>query len=337
MNCLYTSGNLHKKCVMRSCVITTTSRSFYGRSYPTSFFNLFVDLRQNPLTMEGGNIPTRDICLRLTEDQIQTMQGFFGFWGWDWIQIPLSQDDSGELQRGEPYQQVEDSDVYISSEDESGSDESIPPPNNTASQPTASNNTASQPTASNNTASQPTSSNNTASQPTASTSSNNTASQPTASTSSNNTASQPTASTSSNNTASQPTSSNSTASQPTASTSSTSNPSSNPEDCPGCFLAPCVMEKQIRKAGMKQALLHQRPPHPNNTGVRRRKYRAVWTLINKRGGWKDERYLARKTQRMLEDGFQIVKRDVMPKCVLDAVRSFYPNPAGQPYLGHKWD
>ncbi|CAH1242547.1 Hypp6826 [Branchiostoma lanceolatum] len=109
--------------------------------------------------------------------------------------------------------------------------------------------------------------------------------------------------------AEQPTSSNSTA--PPDRPAPIPGPSDGTE-CPECFLNPCVMAVHGRRAGMRAALLHQRQPNPKNSGVRKAKYKTVWGQINMRGGWKDERHLRRKPRRMLDDGFHIVKRDVMP-------------------------
>ena len=57
------------------------------------------------------------------------------------------------------------------------------------------------------------------------------------------------------------------------------------------------------------------------------------------GGWKYQKYM-RKKQKLLGHkhclGCMGAIREVMPHCILDLVRGIYPNPPGQPYMGHKW-
>ncbi|CAH1242322.1 Hypp6577 [Branchiostoma lanceolatum] len=108
-------------------------------------------------------------------------------------------------------------------------------------------------------------------------------------------------------------------------------------ECASCFLQPCVAEYYAGRIGQPRALLHRHRPHPKNSGTRKGKYRQFWKQINKKGGWKDPRYLALKEQRMRTDGVDIVKREVMPDCVTALVRDCYPNPSTMPYLGHRWN
>ena len=64
-------------------------------------------------------------------------------------------------------------------------------------------------------------------------------------------------------------------------------------------------------------------------------------MLYHRRVWRDERYMARKTQALGIDKnkqkYVYHKRDTMPDCVLDLVRRWYPNPSKVPYMGHRWD
>jgi len=65
-------------------------------------------------------------------------------------------------------------------------------------------------------------------------------------------------------------------------------------------------------------------------------------MLFHRGVWQDPRYLAKKEAALSQDlgnvwaGGRNHKRDLMPKCVIDCVRNWLPNPTGQNYMGHRW-
>lgn len=60
------------------------------------------------------------------------------------------------------------------------------------------------------------------------------------------------------------------------------------------------------------------------------------------GVWNNPIYKDRKATALLTarpnrcGDFVYHRRDLMPQCVLKLVRSWYPNPPGQDYMGHKW-
>ena len=60
-----------------------------------------------------------------------------------------------------------------------------------------------------------------------------------------------------------------------------------------------------------------------------------------RDAWKDLRYLAEKLKALQADPRhrknEWRRRDIMPKCVLSLVRTWFPNPDGVPYMGHLWE
>ena len=52
--------------------------------------------------------------------------------------------------------------------------------------------------------------------------------------------------------------------------------------------------------------------------------------------WKLQKYIQKKS-RLLGDNVCVwALREIMPLCVVNLIRSLYPNPQGQPYMGHKW-
>jgi hypothetical protein len=55
-------------------------------------------------------------------------------------------------------------------------------------------------------------------------------------------------------------------------------------------------------------------------------------MIANMGGWNLPQYMGKKRTA----GDILHKRDIMPHCVVDLVRTKYPNPKDKPYMGHKW-
>jgi hypothetical protein len=54
------------------------------------------------------------------------------------------------------------------------------------------------------------------------------------------------------------------------------------------------------------------------------------------GGWAKAQYIQKKRALGGTDRAVLHRREIMPDCVLKFCRGLYPNPVGQPYLGHKW-
>ena len=102
--------------------------------------------------------------------------------------------------------------------------------------------------------------------------------------------------------------------------------------CPECFLAPCCTSYDNNFVGAGQ------PASNCNPAIRRVRYRKYWSVISNLGGWTKESYIAKKRRRTYEAGENVLhRREIMPKCVLNQLRNLYPNPDGQPYIGHKWE
>lgn len=106
--------------------------------------------------------------------------------------------------------------------------------------------------------------------------------------------------------------------------------------CPHCFLLPCVTTHHQSWLGAGAA------PHERNASNRKRKYRLFWNILSNSGGWTHTRYIAKKMRALARDPDDNTVlciwtvREIMPDCVLNLVRTLYPNPPNQPYMGHKW-
>lgn len=104
--------------------------------------------------------------------------------------------------------------------------------------------------------------------------------------------------------------------------------------CPYCFLSPCVATTNENSPWLGEG----QGPSNYNPSVRKGLYRRFWKCISNLGGWDVEQYL-RKKERLGEGRPNIVyhQRQVMPERVLKLVRSKYPNPHSDSYIGHKWE
>ena len=96
--------------------------------------------------------------------------------------------------------------------------------------------------------------------------------------------------------------------------------------CPLCFLNPCVASLPVDWVGHGQAA------HAANNSLRRVRYAKYWKIISNLGGWTNQQYL---TKKLTETHGVHHMREIMPDCVVDKVRTLYPNPASIPYMGHK--
>lgn len=70
-------------------------------------------------------------------------------------------------------------------------------------------------------------------------------------------------------------------------------------------------------------------------------YKFFWTMLFHRGViFLDERYRERKLNVLqLDPRFTNVashRRDILPECVVNLVRVWFPNPKNIPYMGHRW-
>ena len=110
-------------------------------------------------------------------------------------------------------------------------------------------------------------------------------------------------------------------------------------ECPYCLCRPCITNEQNRQLWWET---ENHPLSQRNTGMRIEKYKRFWTMMFHREVWKDPRYLAEKTRVLQRDrrfrtNFTWHRRDIMPKCVLELVRGWFPNPPAVSYLGHLWE
>ena len=101
--------------------------------------------------------------------------------------------------------------------------------------------------------------------------------------------------------------------------------------CPMCFMEPCVTESQRHLGGSGQE------PSDYNPSIRKGIYRRFWSVIDNLGGWQIDLYTTKKREEAHRHNIVYMKREIMPECILTFVRGLYPNPAGQPYMGHKWE
>ncbi|CAC5411390.1 unnamed protein product [Mytilus coruscus] len=109
----------------------------------------------------------------------------------------------------------------------------------------------------------------------------------------------------------------------------------NDEDmCQDCFCSPCVTQNRQSWLGVGQRA------HVRNSGIRKLKYKLFWRMMQDRGAWSSPQYLRKKCRLLNRDRVDetvvIVRREVIPDCVLNLVRELYPNPKSKPYMGHRW-
>lgn len=110
-------------------------------------------------------------------------------------------------------------------------------------------------------------------------------------------------------------------------------------ECSHCLCKPCITDECNRQLWWptedQGAFLH-------NHKQRKEAYKRFWTMLFHRNVWNDTRYIERKCDALGVDPGRnhygwIHRRDIMPDCVIDLVRGWYPNPKGVQYMGHKWE
>jgi len=78
-----------------------------------------------------------------------------------------------------------------------------------------------------------------------------------------------------------------------------------------------------------------------NSQLRKEKYKRFLTNLFHRGVWKYSRYLEQKCEALRRDfrrkTYIYHRRDLMPKCVIELVRHWYPNLQDKEYMGHMWE
>lgn len=110
------------------------------------------------------------------------------------------------------------------------------------------------------------------------------------------------------------------------------------EECPYCLCKPCITDESNRQMWWES---ENTEPNKNNNSFRKEKYKRFWTMLFHREVFLDERYKSKKLQALQQDPHKRKltwhKRDILPKCVIDIVRTWFPNPEDMPYMGHMWE
>lgn len=104
------------------------------------------------------------------------------------------------------------------------------------------------------------------------------------------------------------------------------------QKCEHCFLSPCITTHYQSWLGRGSNA------SPRNSGLRKIRYRKYWNTLSNYGAWALPEYQEKKRiafHRNRESDVWTI-REIMPICVLNQVRSLYPNPVGQPFMGHRW-
>jgi hypothetical protein len=111
----------------------------------------------------------------------------------------------------------------------------------------------------------------------------------------------------------------------------------NQIECAHCFCSPCITDESNRQLWWETT---NTDPSEFNSCSRKSAYRKFWTMMLHHNVWNDPRYQDKKTKalqirrargrRFVTHGHQ---RDIMPNCVIDLVRGWYPNPENILYMG----
>ena len=103
------------------------------------------------------------------------------------------------------------------------------------------------------------------------------------------------------------------------------------------FATPCVTSERHRQLWWE---VEPYPPQRFNNTLRKHAYRKFWSMLASRWIWMLPEYVEKKTQALARDPRRSSlvhhKKEIMPECVVQMVRDWYPNPSGIPYMGHLW-
>ncbi|CAG2249384.1 unnamed protein product [Mytilus edulis] len=112
----------------------------------------------------------------------------------------------------------------------------------------------------------------------------------------------------------------------------------NFDECPYCLCKPCITHENNRQMWWESEV---QMAHTRNSSLRKTDYKYFWTNLFHRRVWQDPRYLERKRAALRQDprrrNYIYHRRDLMPKCVIQLVRSWLPNLPNVPYMGHMWE
>ena len=104
------------------------------------------------------------------------------------------------------------------------------------------------------------------------------------------------------------------------------------DGCRECLCNPCVTTH--RQAWLGNAVA----PHNRNADLRKKRYKHFWQMLDRRQAWIHPMYIRSKARpfNRQDDTVVYTVGEIMPRSVVDLVRSLFPNPPGRPYMGHKW-
>ena len=109
------------------------------------------------------------------------------------------------------------------------------------------------------------------------------------------------------------------------------------DKCVFCLCSPCVTDERNRQSWWPAEISE---PSLQNSRQRKNCYQRFWGMLANFGVWQCEQYLEKKRTSLsnirTNPDYIILKREIMPECVLKFVRNLFPNPKGYPYMGHKW-
>ena len=109
-------------------------------------------------------------------------------------------------------------------------------------------------------------------------------------------------------------------------------------ECPHCLCKPCITSECFRQMWWETDSVE---PDEKNHSLRKEKYKYFWTMLYHREVFLDERYINRKLEALKRDPRRrntvYHRREILPDCVLNTVRKWYPNPPDIPYMGHRWN
>lgn len=102
----------------------------------------------------------------------------------------------------------------------------------------------------------------------------------------------------------------------------------NEQFCSFCRNSPCILVSR----NLPSRLIARGQPRLTNHIKSKGDYKAYYSILKKKGLWRDRVYLQRKEALgcYIED-----VREVLPVCVVEDVRKRWPNPDGVPYCGHR--
>ena len=108
-------------------------------------------------------------------------------------------------------------------------------------------------------------------------------------------------------------------------------------ECPHCYCRPCITSETNRQLWWP---ITNSEPNERNRGIRNKIYKKFWSMMHNRYMWSEPRYLARKMAALRSDPqrkhYTWHKREIMPNCILETTRTWFPKTKTEEYIGHSW-